>query len=273
MTTNLTVVGSPIDHSLSPILHEAAYRMLGLDFVYERNEVAKGELAAFVGKHKFKALSITMPLKQEAFALSTLKSEQARLTQVVNSLVFSDGKWIGDNTDVFGLSKVISSVEDLEKIHLIGSGATTRSALLAISLTCPDSQVSVSARNAKALSDVLEFADSLGLAAQARSLTPETASESSLLMSLIPAGSMIDFWNLIADSGLSPRGRFFDVSYQSWPSESARAWGLDNSISGLEMLIWQAVAQVRFFIKHLGVSLDFQDQELYRVMATAVSSR
>lgn len=273
MTTKLTVVGSPIGHSLSPVLHEAAYRMLGLDFGYDRNEVAKGQLAEFVGKGSYKGLSVTMPLKQEAFSLSTIRSEAARLTQVVNSLVFSHGKWIGDNTDVFGLSKVIASIDNLDRIHLIGSGATTRSALLAISLTSPLSLVSVSARNPEALSDVIEFADSLGLNAEARDLDPDDTSGIPLLMSLIPSGAMTEFWSALADSEIERKGKFFDVSYQPWPSESAKAWGIDNCISGLEMLIWQAVAQVRFFTQHLGIAVDFQDEDLYRVMSTAVSGR
>lgn len=273
MTTNLTVVGSPIDHSLSPVLHEAAYQMLGLDFAYEKNEVAKGQLAGFLRAGGFKALSVTMPLKQEAFALATSRSEEARLTQVVNSLVFSEGKWIGDNTDVFGLSKVFSKVENVEQIHIIGSGATTRSALLAISSICPRASVIVSARNREALSDVIEFADSLGLVAEAKGLDLVNVAESSLTLSLVPSGSMSEFWKLFAESGATPKGMFFDVNYTPWPTEPARSWGVGNSISGLEMLIWQAIAQVRFFTKHLGVATDFKDEDLYKVMTAAVSSR
>lgn len=273
MTIKLSVVGSPIDHSLSPILHTAAYELLELDYGYEKNQVEKGGLATFAATQKFQALSVTMPLKQEAYALSTVKSEAAKLTQVVNSLVFSHGKWIGENTDVFGLAKVLSSVENLEKILLIGSGATTRSALLAIASTAPDSTVGISARNHDALTDVLEFAESLGLSASAEDLSNQAMADASLVMSLVPSGALHLVWDDFAASGKTPKGKLFDVSYLPWPSEAAEAWGNSNAISGIEMLIWQAIAQVRFFAKHLGSTVTIQDQALYKAMSDTLSNR
>ncbi|MSZ53418.1 MAG: shikimate dehydrogenase, partial [Actinobacteria bacterium] len=70
MKTSFSVVGSPIEHSLSPVLHTAAYKHLGLGFVYGKNEVPAGGLGNFLSSSDLSGVSVTMPLKNEAFAFA-----------------------------------------------------------------------------------------------------------------------------------------------------------------------------------------------------------
>ena len=137
MTSKFCVVGSPIKHSLSPIIHKAAYAHLGLNFSYERIEVPLGGLGAVMEDQAFSGLSVTMPLKYEAFELSDSYTPEAEKTGVVNTLVRSSNGWVGHNTDVLGFAKCFHEVPDPQRITIVGSGATARSAALAISRVFP----------------------------------------------------------------------------------------------------------------------------------------
>src|SRR5690349_804561 len=89
------VLGSPIRHSLSPVLHAAAYEVLGLDWTYDAHEVAEDGLAAFLDRlggedlpGEWAGLSLTMPLKRAAIPLCTELDDVARLTNAANTLTF-----------------------------------------------------------------------------------------------------------------------------------------------------------------------------------------
>lgn len=272
MTTKFAVFGSPIDHSLSPVLHAAAYDYLNFPIDYQKQEVVAGKLAQTLATTSFDAISVTMPLKNEAFVLSSAKSEVARLTQVVNSLVRREGKWLGDNTDVYGLAKALSKLEKISRVLVIGSGATSRSALVALSQLFPNARVSIAARNQDAVADMLDFSESLDLSAELVPLTQDALYSNELVLSLVPNGALSQFWNSLDFSGSSPEGFLFDVAYNPWPSDASQGWNGGRVISGLEMLIWQAVAQIKFFTKNLGLVANFDDYELYGVMKAAAVS-
>ena len=99
------VLGDPISHSLSPVLHRAAYDALGLDWSYDAHRVPSGGLAAFLGglAEDWRGLSLTMPLKREVLPLVDRLSDRARLAGAVNTLLIEDdGTRLGDNTDLPG---------------------------------------------------------------------------------------------------------------------------------------------------------------------------
>lgn len=131
------VLGAPITHSLSPVLHRAAYRALGLDdWHYGATEVVAPGLAAHVAglDASWRGLSLTMPLKEAAFEVASSVSELARQTSSVNTLVRTGGGWSADNTDVHGLVHALADagVDSVRSAVIIGSGATARSALVAL---------------------------------------------------------------------------------------------------------------------------------------------
>jgi shikimate dehydrogenase len=131
------VRGSPIAHSLSPVLHTAAYRALGLDdWSYDRAEVDEAGFLDHVAAldPSYRGLSLTMPLKEVAFQVVHTVSDLARRVGAVNTIVRDDHGWHGYNTDVFGIIESLreQGVGQLTEALLVGAGATARSAIEAL---------------------------------------------------------------------------------------------------------------------------------------------
>lgn len=273
MTTNFAVVGSPIQHSLSPVLHTAAYRELGLDFKYEKQEVQLGSLAKFLASRGHTGVSVTMPLKEEAFALALEHDRYASATGAANTLFQSEGSWNAANTDVFGITQALSPVSAPKRTLIIGSGATARSALLALSEKFPRTEISILSRNATKAQELVAFAQELGFSAADQTATSQSVVDANLVMSLVPAGSFTELWSEVAKEGKTKSGTLFDVAYSPWPSAAALAWDSTRVISGIEMLIWQAIAQVQIFVTSAGENREFDQDLLYKVMKDAVSAK
>src|SRR5438128_2367522 len=100
------VLGSPIGHSLSPVLHRAAYAALGLDWTYDAFEVTPEELPAYLDglDLTWGGLSLTMPLKQAVLPLLHHRAPLVEGTGSANTVVLRDGERFGHNTDVEGIS-------------------------------------------------------------------------------------------------------------------------------------------------------------------------
>jgi shikimate dehydrogenase len=136
-THRCAVWGSPIEHSLSPVLHRAAYAALGLtDWSYDRREVdVAGFPAAFaVLGPEWRGLSLTMPLKEVAATVARTVSDTARETGAVNTLVRDADGWTAHNTDVHGIIEALAEVGCTSPgtAVVVGSGATARSAVRAL---------------------------------------------------------------------------------------------------------------------------------------------
>lgn len=241
------VLGSPISHSLSPVLHRAAYRSLGLEWQYEAYDVDEERLPAFLAglDTSWAGLSLTMPLKEAVIPLLThVDAEAERITSVNTVLPVAGGGWRGANTDVFGM------VESLARAGLntvpatatiLGAGATARSASAALArLGC--SEVVVCARRPEAAEAIADLARGLGLAARGAPLDPDPELiGADVVMSTLP-GDVAAPW---ADLASSARGALLDASYHPWPTPLAAGWGGSSIASGRDMLLWQAVEQVR----------------------------
>ena len=132
-TRRAAVLGSPIRHSLSPALHRAAYRGLGLDWSYDAIEVDEPGLSAFLAGlgPEWAGLSLTMPLKEAVIPLLSEVDPEARSLRSVNTVLPGSQGWRGTNTDVYGITQSL-----LEKgldatprsATILGAGATARSA-------------------------------------------------------------------------------------------------------------------------------------------------
>lgn len=136
------VLGSPIAHSLSPVLHRAAYAELGLDeWSYDRFEVDEAALPGFIEglDRSWAGLSLTMPLKRAIIPLLDEISPTAASVEAVNTVVFTeDGRRTGDNTDIPGMIAALRErgVEKVESAAVLGAGATASSALAALAVIC-----------------------------------------------------------------------------------------------------------------------------------------
>ena len=135
MPVRCAVLGDPIGHSLSPVIHRAAYDALGLDWQYDAVRVPAGGLAAFLDglDESWRGLSLTMPLKREVLPLLDSKDAWVHATGACNTVVLEpDGQRHGLNTDVTGALMVLGETEPLERAAVLGGGATAASMLLAL---------------------------------------------------------------------------------------------------------------------------------------------
>lgn len=248
------MIGSPITHSKSPLLHRAAYTELGLDWSYEAVEVGEGDFDSFVQAldSGWRGLSVTMPHKENAFNFADSTDSFAEYTGVVNTLAFSRANGYrtshGYNTDVFGITSAISSAESRDFQHgcIIGGGATARSAIVALDLLGVDS-ITIAVRNQSKSQELLNLGHRLG---RDLNVVPLNALDivpvADVVVSTIPGSSDVSLKEL----NRSEHATLLDVAYDVWPSPRAMAWlHLDgHAISGLSMLAYQALMQVRIFV-------------------------
>lgn len=273
MTNSFCVVGSPIDHSLSPVLHSAAYEFLKLDWSYSKSKVELGGLLDFLGETFVSGVSVTMPLKREAFAMAFDHDEDSKLTEVSNTLIRQEQGWFASNTDVFGIRMALGGVSDPALTAIFGSGATAKSAVLALSQSFPKTKLRIMARNADNASELLAFAVELGLSGETSPVELSGIVSSDLVMSLVPSGSYDSLWTEVARTSKPKDAWLFDVSYNPWPSKAASSWEAQKVVSGIEMLMWQAVRQVELFTASVAPSVSVDRQAMYSVMKAAVSSK
>jgi shikimate dehydrogenase len=255
MNKRFAVLGSPIAHSKSPAIHLAAYRVLGLDWEYGRAEVQKGLMRTFIAglEGVWNGFSVTMPLKEEASRFAEELDDYAKLTGATNTLYLDEfGKWHGFNTDVFGIVQAVTEARIglVKHALIIGSGATATSAMVAISVLNPTAHVEVLARNKVSRKALIALGKQLGLKTSRAGGLRAASRVSNLTISTLPSGALDkQAARLIRAWTWKPKGALLDVSYNPWPSKLAEAWSAKGkrTISGLEMLIWQAVAQIRIF--------------------------
>jgi shikimate dehydrogenase len=242
---HFAVVGNPIDHSLSPNIHSAAYEFLGLDWDYSRFQVPEGSLREFLvsdGSH-LSGVSVTMPLKLEAAALATSGDEIVSELQIANTLLRKDNDFIAFNTDVFGIEMSLAQCwgSNIVRVAILGSGATAQSALYAVSRRAANAKVLVYARDLSRTQAIQSLGTKLGIAIDVRPL--ETyLDEQDLTISTIPAAALDNL------NQHHQKGWLLNVNYASKDSSFSRNFPSDKVIQGETMLIWQAIAQIRIFL-------------------------
>lgn len=136
MTDQYAVIGNPITHSLSPMIHTLFARETEQDLIYDKIEVPVEQFRNSVVEfcaNGGKGLNITMPFKQEAFRLVTTASDEAIFAEAVNTLSFLDGDIIGHNTDGIGLLRDLVNNQRLtiknSSILILGAGGAVRGIL------------------------------------------------------------------------------------------------------------------------------------------------
>lgn len=265
------VLGSPIRHSLSPVLHRAAYEALGLtDWGFEVHELDAAALPPFLASlhDSWRGLALTMPLKEAALALADTSSRTARRTAAANTLVRKGDLWHAENTDVWGVREalVAAGIEPVADgdvaegvaaegvVVLLGSGATARSALAAVAgLGFRDVVFAV---RGQVRPETLLQAREHGMTVSSVPLTQAAAivADATVVVSTLPPGGADDVaTDLGTDLTQGPSGGrlkpgvLLDVVYAGWPTPLARAAQQAGMtvVPGIEMLIHQAAEQVR----------------------------
>ncbi|MFF4589619.1 shikimate dehydrogenase [Streptomyces sp. NPDC001388] len=242
------VLGSPIAHSLSPVLHRAAYEALGLGgWTYDRFEVDEEALPGFVEQlgPEWAGLSLTMPLKRAVIPLLDEISETAASVDAVNTLVFTeDGRRVGDNTDIPGMVAALREhgVEQVDSAAILGAGATASSALAALSRVCTGEIVAY-VRSAARAAEMRQWGERLDVEVRIADWTEAAgALRFPLVVATTPAGTT----DALAASVPERPATLFDVLYEPWPTELAARWSMFGGavVSGLDLLVHQAVLQV-----------------------------
>lgn len=233
MTKQYAVVGSPIEHSLSPQLHHAAFEYLKVDARYSRFDVPSN-LRGFLKDQlpTLDGVSVTMPLKNEAFEIADDLDTSAYATSACNTLINQNGIWQGFNTDVKGLIQALASVPPT-KVLILGSGATSRSAFEACRMR--GDSIAIWARSDGHLSpDQLLMVDRNAL---------ENLGEYDLVISTVPLGALDE---LVVQTTGAPKW-FFSASYGIVSKQTTHFLRDCHWIDGKEMLLWQAVVQQALF--------------------------
>jgi shikimate dehydrogenase len=243
------VLGDPIDHSLSPVIHRAAYEALGLDeWQYDAVQVASGGLAPFLHSRdpaEWRGLSLTMPLKREALPLLTSYDAWVAATGACNTVLLEpDGTRYGLNTDVTGALMVLNEHDvPLQRAVVLGGGATATSVLLALAergLRHATLVVRDPDRVAQTVHAVVAHHSAPTVDVVMVDAVEELTGD--ILVSTVPASAQTP--ELLASVAGPPL--VFDVVYEPWPTPlAADAQRSGRTVlSGLDLLVAQAVNQV-----------------------------
>ena len=257
------VLGKPIAHSLSPVLHNAAYKALGLDdWAYERHEVGESDLDGFLKglDPTWRGLSLTMPLKKTIQPYGITPGATPDGASATGSLPAIRLY----NTDVMGI--VLAFDHELKALGepdrwksatsaaVIGNGNTAASAVAACTVMLKNGQtnkrITVAARppgKNRQLPDIIGEGDAIAYEEKTIDASADTLRDADIVISTIPGHAADAVAEAIGnDDSFRPRGILLDVVYDPRPSALIRAWRAKGglAIGGEEMLLWQAILQV-----------------------------
>jgi shikimate dehydrogenase len=256
------VLGSPIAHSLSPLLHKTAYNLLGIAGDYSAIEVKSGELQNFLDArgNEFDYFSLTMPLKEEALELQSVADSNlsidalGRRIQSINTLVKVDGSWSATSTDGSGFIKSLTNAgyENFERVLILGAGGTARAVAGALDEIAGSVDVMRrSVRRSPAIAACFEKIECTFLDWDDQA----DLSSYDLVVNTTPSGAA----DLVAENlSRNINGLLFDVLYKPWPTLLARRWSDSGGriLSGLELLLYQGIDQLKLVADFSGKNID-----------------
>jgi shikimate dehydrogenase len=240
------VLGRPVTHSLSPLLHRAAHAALGLDdWTYDALDVGAEQLPELIAGlgPEWRGFSVTMPCKQAAVRAADEVDPLPALLGAANTLVrTADLGWRAENTDVggIGMALQLGGAESVPHAAILGAGGTAVAAAVALASLGAE-QVDVVVREPARAGEVTRVLDVLGVACTVHRLDRATVT-APVAVSTVP----IDGQPGLLDLGWHAGQTVLDVLYAPWPTPLAGAVSAAGGrvISGLEVLFWQATTQV-----------------------------
>ena len=239
------MLGKPVGHSLSPVLHRAAYRALGLTgWTYTAIECDEQALAGVLAGSGADVVgySCTMPLKRQVLRVAGSVSPEAAAIGAGNTLLRGPAGWHADNTDWIGIrdSLATAGIPTGGAVTVLGAGGTAQAALAALTGA---QRVTVLVREPARAGELLAAARRLD-----RPVTVAPLSErrhwlaADLIIATLPAGAADQF----ADLPVRPDQALLDAVYHPWPTPLAAAFAAAGApvVSGAAMLLRQAARQV-----------------------------
>jgi shikimate dehydrogenase len=268
------VLGKPIEHSLSPVIHNAGYAAAGLtDWTYTRHECDEPGLARFVDSldETWAGLSLTMPLKEIALTVADETTPVAEAVGAANTLVLRGGRRLADNTDAPGIVDALAGIgmKEAAEVAVLGAGGSARAALAAARQLGADT-VHVYARRREAIAELEPVASALGLRLNGAGWDDALlAGRADLVIATVPKGVTDDLrldWN--------PDAVLFDILYDPWPTPlaaRAEAAGV-RVLDGLALLLAQAVRQWTQFTGLDEAPVTAMREALYRAVPSREDS-
>lgn len=244
------VLGSPIKHSLSPLLHNAGYAALGLkDWEYTRFEVTEKSLPEFIERvpADYHGFSVTMPGKFAALKVADSVTERARLIGAANTLVRTEQGWLADNTDTDGVLGALSELlgdKPITRATIIGAGGTARPALWGLARFGART-ITVLNRSDR-LEELAPLAAALDVELRGLSFDDDLSQvsrSSDVVISTVPSRVLEDHLHDLS------RAPVFDVIYEPWPTPLTIHAAADGfkTVGGQVMLAHQAFSQFELF--------------------------
>lgn len=277
-TKLLGVIGHPVEHSLSPIMHNAAIAKMGIDYVYLPLPIAPQNLQAAI--EGFAAIgvagfSVTIPHKQAVIPFLSEVSSLAKAVGAVNTVVRKGSYWVGTNTDIEGFIAPLQSTYNRDWSQttalILGNGGAARAVVAGCAqLGC--ASIRVVGRN---VSKLEAFRDSWGNSPQAQNLQvhhwellPKLIPEAGLLVNTTPIGMYPHInespLNLEEINKLSKGAIAYDLIYTPNPTQFLRQAQQTGAtiIDGLEMLVQQGAAALKIWLNCDTVPVDIMRQVL-----------
>ena len=240
------VLGSPISHSLSPLLHNTVYEFLGIKASYMAYEVSSGQLRNFLDNDgsALNNLSLTMPLKEEALVIADTISDISRQIQSGNTLRRDGGSWNLTSTDVDGFTHALqfNNRDAKGNVLIIGAGATARAVVAACDAV--SDSVTVISRNPEREQAIRNAGPN-----QSIDFISWNSSIDFNKYDLVVNTTPGDTASILIDQIGSPSSTLFEVLYNPWPTQLLSHWRKAGGfgIDGLDLLIHQAISQVEIF--------------------------
>jgi shikimate dehydrogenase len=249
------ILGDPVAHSLSPVMHNAAFEKLGMDAVYLAFRVSKGELEDAIKGAKslgIAGLNVTIPLKEKAL-LFVDAEEVAKKIGAINTIDFSSGTPIGYNTDGIGSMRMLKeTVGELKGKRALTLGAGGAAKAISFYLDAEGARVTIANRTkerAAQLASNLRNADFIGLGAELK----RHIKDSDILINATSVGMHPhEDSTLVNADSMHPDLVVFDIVYNPMETKllkEAKRAGVKKVVNGVKMLVYQGAASFRIWTK------------------------
>ncbi len=247
MAKSFAVIGDPIDHSLSPNIHSAAFREMDLDSSYIAYRIPKGELDAGIAglkKIKIDGFNITIPHKIEMMKYLDKADESCSLIGAVNTVSNEKGILMGYNTDMDGFLEPFKKRElDVadSKVLLLGAGGAARAIVAGFAKEKAKS-ITVANRTLDNADNLSGFARSIGLDAHAAKLGDADVRNYDIIVNATSVG-LGNEQSVISLDGITGETIIYDIVYMPMNTDFVKKAKEKNAvvIYGYEMLLGQAV--------------------------------
>jgi shikimate dehydrogenase len=272
------ILGDPVQHSLSPKIHQAAYDALGLAWQYSRIQVNEQQLSAFLDEQmtNFAGFSLTMPLKDELFRIAGEKhwiaDAAARLLESANTLVVgADGRVSIANTDLPGAKRALQGAPNsIASVAILGSGATARTLSAAVLQSFAHlASVTVFSRRSEPAQAVAHLVEQLNVSVRFEWLPIEAAADfggADLTVNTLPSSVSKNFEIDLPFS----ESFIFDVTYDNASESPAMHWPLENRLDGRAMLVYQAIEQLKLFGAFEATTRKVTEQDVVDAMFASI---